>query len=114
MAEKLHKWQSDFKLKDELLQGDFEALEIALFRLPNIATTFRRGDLSIVKGAYLRAAIQAGWIESPACRSMVDEEDAVYIYDGVDVDKLHPAKVNWLGSQVVARHDAVLGEDPKN
>lgn len=114
MAEKLHQWQQDFELKENLTQGDFEALELALFKMPNIATTFRRAELSIVRGAYLRAAIQAGWIVSPKCKSLVDEKDAVYVYDGVDVDEMHPAKVNWLGEQVVNRHDAILSEDPKN
>lgn len=114
MAEKLHEWQEKFALKEKLTQGDFEALELALFKMPNIATAFRRVELSVVRGSYLRAAIQAGWIEEPPCKSMVDEKDAVYIYDGVDVDQLHPAKVSWLGKQVIDKHDAIMGEDPKN
>jgi len=111
---KLHEWQEKFVLKDNLTQGDFEALEMALFKMPNIATMFRKADLSMVNGAYLRAAIQAGWIIEPECKSMVDEKDAVYIYDGTDVDQLHPAKVAWLGRKVVNLHDSVMAEDPKN
>ena len=114
MAEKLHKWQADFALKDELTQGDFEALEMALFKMPQAATLFRKADLSIVRGAYLRAAIQAGWIVAPKNKSMVDEKDALYIYDGQDVNDMHPAKVNWLGARIVERHDAIMGADPKN
>lgn len=114
MADELNEWQKEFALKDELFQGDFEALELALFRMPNVATMFRNSDLSLVNGAYLRAAIQAGWVLTPETKSMTDKKEALYVYDGVDVDKMHPAKVSWLGKQVVDRHDAVMSEDPKN
>ena len=67
MTEDLKDWQKEFELKEKLTQGDFEALEMALFRLPNIATMFRKADFATVNGAYLRAAIQAGWIVSPEC-----------------------------------------------
>lgn len=116
MAEKLHEWQSQFKLKDELLQGDFYNIEMALFDMPNIATFRRHSDMSIVNGAWLKAAIKAGWIEAPECKAVVDKKNktSAYIYDGVEVDSLHPAKVAWLGKQVIDRHDAVMSEDPKN
>lgn len=116
MTEKLHDWQKAFKLKDELLQGDFSAIELALFEMPNAVRLFSQAELSVARGGWLKAAIQAGWIETPECKALTDKKnkEAAYIYDGVDVDKLHPAKVLWLGKQVIDRHDAIMGEDPKN
>jgi len=116
MAEQLHKWQEEFALKDELLQGDFDAIEIALFRMPGLAITSRHADLSVVHGSWLRAAIEAGWIASPKCRALVDDKNGerAYFYDGTDVDEMHPAKVNWLGKRIVERHDRIIKEDPKN
>jgi len=110
------KWLDDFKIKDELYHADFEAIELALFDMPNVARVLKHADLSVVKGAWLKAAIQAGWIESPECKALIDKKnnEAAYIYDGIDIDKMHPKKVNMLGEKVIERHDAVIGEDPKN
>jgi hypothetical protein len=115
MSDKIN-WQDDFILKDELLQGDFDAIEIALFDMPNAARIFRNAELSIVRGSWLKAAIAAGWIVKPECKALIDKKrnEAAYIYDGLDVDKMHPVKVAWLGDQVIKRHDAVMDTDPKN
>lgn len=107
-------WQDEFEIKEELLQGDFERLELALFKMPNVATVFKNADLSTVRGAYLRAAIQAGWILAPKCRVLTDDKESVYVYDGADVNDMHPVKVGWLGKQIIKKHDAVMDADPKN
>jgi len=117
MAEKkLHDWQEKFALKEQLTQGDFEALEMALVKMPNIITLLRNADMSIAHGAYLRCAIQAGWIVSPECRALTDDSsgERAFFYDGKDVDEMHPAAVRWLGQKVIDRHDAIMSEDPKN
>lgn len=116
MAEKLHKWQEDFKLKEQLNQGDFEKLEMALVKMPNVITLLRNSGLSIAHGAYLRCAIQAGWIVEPECKVMTDDNNGerTYFYDGKDVNEMHPAVVQWIGQQVINRHDSILRETPKN
>ena len=114
--EELHDWQSEFELKDNLTQGDFEALETALFKMPNVITMLRRADVSVAHGAYLRAAIQAGWIVSPQCKALTDDKtgERAYFYSGKDVVDMHPVTVRWLGQRVIDRHDAIMKEDPKN
>ena len=116
MTEKLQEWQEQFRIKADLLSGDFDAIELALFEMPNIARAMLHLNLHIVHSSWLKAAIQAGWIESPPCKALIDKKNqqAAYMYDGVDVDSLHPAKVDWLGKQIVERHDSILAEDPKN
>lgn len=109
-------WQEQFKIKEELLHKDFEAIELALFDMPNAARIFRNADLSVVRGSWLKAAIHAGWIISPECKALIDRRnnEAAYMYDGVDVDEMHPAKVLWLGKQIIDAHDSLVAEDPKN
>jgi len=116
MASEKIAWQESFKIKEELKHGDYDAIELALFDMPNAARIFKNADLSIVKGAWLKAAIQAGWIESPECKALVDKKNgkAAYIFDGQDVDDMHPGKVIWLGTRIIEAHDAVLKDDPKN
>jgi hypothetical protein len=116
MASEKIDWQEKFELKAELTQGDFEAIELALFEMPNAARLFKNADLSIVRGSWLKAAIQAGWVVAPECKAIIDKKknQAAFIYDGVEVDSLHPGKVGWLGNKVIERHDAVMNADPKN
>jgi hypothetical protein len=116
MAEKLYDWQKDFILKDGLTQGDFEALEMALLKMPSVITLLKNSGFSLAHGAYLRAAIQAGWVEAPECRALTDDKNGeqAYFYDGKDVDDMHPATVQWLGQQVIDRHDRILSDVPKN
>ena len=115
MTEELHEWQKEFKLKDDLFHGDFEALEMALFNMPRIISAMRKENLSIVNGSYLRAAIQADWIESPQCRALIDDKngDRAYFYGDHNVDKMHPAAVDWLGARIDERYNIVKGEIPK-
>ena len=117
MAEKkLHDWQENFALKEQLTQGDFEALEMAIVKMPGVISMLRNSGLSLAHGAYLRAAIQAGWIVTPECRALTDDKsgDRAFFYNGKDVDEMHPAAVKWLGQKVIDRHDAIMSEDPKN
>jgi len=117
MSEQLHDWKDDFKIKKELLHGDFAAIELALFELPNAAFSLKKFDYSVVHGAWFKAAIKAGWIEAPECTTLFDkkEKKTVYLFNGTDVDKLDAKRVLWYGEQVINRHDAELeAEDPKN
>lgn len=109
-------WKKDFALKEQLTQGDFEALEMALLDMPRIVAMLRNSDMSVAHGAYLRAAIQAEWIVSPECKAMLDEKskERTHFYDGKDIDEMHPAVVRWLGQFVIDRHDSIISEDPKN
>ena len=110
----LHDWQKAFFLKDQLTQGDFEALETALVKLLSFHRAYR--EMSVGAGAYLRAAIQAGWIEEPEVRALTDDNtgERAFFYDGKDVNEMHPAVVKWLGDRVMKRHDAIINEDVKN
>jgi len=116
MSEQLHDWKDDFKIKKELLHGDFAAIELALFELPNAARVFVHQELSVVRGAWFKAAIQAGWIEAPECTTLFDKKakKTIYLFDGIDVDKLDARRVLWYGAQVIERHDAAMKDDPKN
>ena len=116
MAEELQEWQKEFVLKENLTQADFEALEMALFKMPRVISLLRNSGLSVETGAYLRAAIQAGWIELPSCRALTDDVsgERAFFYANEDVEKMHPAKVKWLGQRVIDKHDAVMNEDLKN
>lgn len=109
-------WKKEFALKENLTQGDFEALEMALLDMPRIITLLRQSDLSVSHGAYLRAAIQAEWITAPECKTLVDEttKERSFFYAGKDINEMHPAHVRWLGQFVIDRHDSIMGEDPKN
>ena len=114
MTEKLHEWQQEFELKEQLTQGDFEALEMALVKLLSFHRAFR--EMSAGAGGYLRAAIQAGWIVSPKCKALTDDTsgERSFFYGGEDVEDMHPAAVLWLGTQVIKRHDSILSDVPKN
>ena len=116
MADKLHDWQKEFAIKEQLTQGDLEALEMALVKMPSVIHLLRNYGFSIAKGAYLRAAIQAGWILSPQCRALTDDNsgERAFFYNGKDVNDMHPSVVSWLGQKVIDKHDSVMGEDPKN
>ena len=113
---KLHDWQEEFALKESLTQGDFEELEMALVKMPSVISILRNSGMSIAHGAYLRAAIQAGWIISPECKTMTEDKtgERSYYYSGKNVDELHPAIVGWLGQRVIDKHDSIMTEDPKN
>ena len=58
MAEQLHDWQKEFALKENLTQGDFEALEMALAKLLAFHRAFR--EMSSGAGAYLPEAEVSG------------------------------------------------------
>ena len=109
-------WKKEFALKEQLTQGDFEALEMALLDMPRIVALMRNADMSVAHGAYLRAAIQAGWITAPECKTLVGEttKERAFFYDGKNVDDLHPTHVRWLGQRVLDTHDSIMNEDPKN
>ena len=109
-------WKKEFALKDQLTQGDFEALEMAILDMPRIVQIFRNTDMNVAHGAYLRAAIQAGWITAPECKTLVEEatKERAFFYAGKNVDEMHPAHVRWLGQRVIDTHDAIMNEDPKN
>ena len=108
----MHEWQKDFALKDDLTQADFEALEIELSKMPR-ALLLRNTGSSLSYGAMLRSAIVAGWIASPECKCAKDKKTTLYLYDGKDVDKMHPAAVDWLGARIDERYNIVKGEIPK-
>jgi hypothetical protein len=94
MSEKLHDWQKEFKLKGNLVQLDVERLESILYMFP------RRTLIYTGAGATLKAAIEAEWIESPACEVGDFEGDKRFFYNEQNVDEMNPGAVKWLGNQI--------------
>lgn len=99
MAEELRdKFGRVFALKaaDELMQEDVEAWNRVYVQLRPTGTAEQRG-------AQLRAAIVAKWIETPATgvERRVDletgKERVVHLFDGVEVGKMRPAEVAYYG-----------------
>ena len=93
-------WQKEFKLKDDLLQGDLENFEEIYFS-NRLASILMRSESSVNYGAALRSAIAAGWILEPACEVLKDEKGSKrYFYDGKDVSQMKPGAVDWLGKKI--------------
>ena len=113
MADKLHGWQREFALRDNLTQADFEAFDAAMSDLIDAGSVVDR--VSANAGAALRAAIAAGWVETPECRTMTDNTtgETVYFYGGKPVAEIHPAAVMWLGGQVSSLYMRTLSAVPK-
>lgn len=87
-----------WRLRSDLLQEDVEKWNRAYVRLQPVGISEQRG-------AQLKAAIVAGWIESPptAVEQMSDVDTGrtrtVYTFDGVEVGKMPPREVAWYGRQ---------------
>lgn len=85
-----------WRLKGPLTQGDVEAWNRVYVELRPVGTAGQRG-------AQLRAAIVAGWIESPAAAvEQVSDlaSGAVslrYLFDGVEVAEMRPGEVAHYG-----------------
>ena len=108
----LHPWQQEFVLKADLLERDVVALEKATVAIPHVILSATNSFAE----AYLCAAIEAGWIESPEVRF---EEVASkgkdgrktttkrYYYADKEVGEMHPGAVRWLGQEVIGRYNEV-------
>ena len=105
-------WKDEFALKSPLRQIDVELFERHLMAQP--AAALRASAGAIASGALVRAAIAAGWIESPACKFATGDGASVYLYDGKDVDALPPAAVRWIGKQIDALYNDVMQSEPEN
>ncbi len=94
-------------LKSDIRQRDAAAWN-------RVYSARRRTALADERQACLEAAIEAGWIESPACRweDVTDGEtgkkERRYYFDGVLVDDMLPSEVNLYGRQCSAHFDAAI------
>lgn len=85
-----------WRLKAELLQEDVE-------RWNRVFVELRPVGLAEQRGAHLKAAIVAGWIESPAvgAEQRVDletgDKSVVYRFDGLEVGKMKASEVAYYG-----------------
>lgn len=134
VEESAQNWQEVFALKADLRQKDLYAFETELRLLekgaPSINTVVSQSlqvmrtigmtvDTSIESEHHLKAAIKAGWIESPLCEiatvspNGTGKQTTRYFFAGQNVDEMHPGKVRWYGRQVnVAYQKAVEIPDP--
>jgi len=103
-------WQDEFKLRPGLVQADVYAYTAQLAKLGGVSNQ----GASVVADHALKAAIKAGWLEAPASEVLqgADGKERFFL-DGVEIDKMHPGKVLWYGSQVV-QHYARSVEIPPN
>lgn len=99
-----------FTLKDDLRQRDVAAWNRSFIAQGaggmNTATAVERQ-------ASLQAAIEAGWILSPDTRheQVISPEGKIekrYYFDGVAVDDMKPAEVNYYGRLCSRAFDAVM------
>lgn len=115
MTKKMTDWKTAFELKSNLTQGDVVAFEKALFALPR--ALLRAQHSNIAAETALCAAIEAGWIESPACEVGEFGEDQTkakrWFVEGTNIAALHPGKVRWYGAQVDALYNTIT-EPPPN
>ena len=96
-----------FELKIDMRQRDVAAWNRAYIGYGN------RAALADERQAALQAAIEAGWIESPATYYEDIVTDGMkpkrrYYFDGVLVDDLTPAEVNYYGSLCSAQFDRLM------
>ena len=102
-----------FQLKapNDIKQRDAAAWNRAFMSFGNSA---ERLATAVERQASLQAAIEAGWIVSPACRveQVVDMQSGVesrrYTFDGVAVDDMRPSEVNYYGKLCSRAFDAVM------
>lgn len=100
-----------FRLKDDLRQRDVATWN----RVYNQrGATGVRTPVAVERQAALEAAIEAGWILEPAtaAEAVVDmktgQESRRYTFDGVPVDDMAPAQVNYYGTLCSRMFDAVM------
>ena len=84
------------------LKQDLRQRDVAAWNRPYIAYP-HRAALADERQAALQAAIETGWILSPACSyEDVTTPDGVtrrrYLFDGVEVDDLLASEVAWYGT----------------
>ena len=96
MSDGLHDWQQAFVIKGDLRERHVVAFEQAAAAIPHVILSATNS----YKHAYLCAAIKAEWIESPAVsfEEVTTKENGRtvrkdrYLYDGVDIDEMHPLR----------------------
>lgn len=125
-------WKEAFHLKADLRQKDVYAFEGALreqeTKAPTLENVISRAfqvlravgmtiEANIESEHHLKAAIRAGWIESPLCEvaevslNGTGRKTVRFFVDGVNVDELHPGQVRWYGKQVQTAYNRAV-EDP--
>lgn len=112
-------WQKVFELHPIEKQGQVYAFENALRVLdPRPATPQTVLEIvfntlqnmgfvvnaSVEAEHNLRAAIKAGWIKTPLCEVETVQNGKGtkqrYLFEGVEVEDLHPGKVRWYGARI--------------
>lgn len=88
-------WQDDFNLRADLRVSDMYAFETALQELGGIRT----GNIANASHL-LKAAIAAGWIESPDCEVGEFDGETRYFLAGENVDDMVPGVAFWYGSKI--------------
>lgn len=100
-------------IRGNLKQRDVTAFDLALVHVPNY---LMMRAASSRMAAYLKAAIEAGWIEQPECKFREVTEDGEtkreYLFGGVDVDDSDPRAVYRAGKAVSDLYDEFTSLDP--
>lgn len=100
---------SPFRIIPEIYQAQAEAFELEFERLGGLSSQ----GASVIAGAALRAAIKAGWIQSPDSEVMEDSRGQVrHFYDGLEVDRMRPGEVKRFGLEVYRKYRLVTAIDP--
>lgn len=109
---------TEIVLRSDLKQRDVRALETELLNIPR-PISLRAS--SIFNEAMLKAAIGAGWIESPVCKrelvvsgngSGPEKQEYRYYLDGVLVDDMHPRDCYQAGYKISQLYGEFTEIDP--
>lgn len=127
-------WQTDFKLRANLVQRDIYAFENEL-RLQektsvSLDTVLERtfailralsmsAESNIETQHNLISAIKAGWIENPVCEVAEvmtgNRKTMRYFFGGMNVEEMHPGKVRWYGKEIAKAYNAAVAiPDPNS
>lgn len=111
-------WQDDFQLKPDLVQRDIMAFEEALARhtggLPKFLMALTGTVTAISAAAYLKAAIDAGWLLSAHDKGESKERGAFYTLAGDDLEDAHAGKVRWYGNVVIQAYNKAVDIPPNS
>lgn len=102
-------WKDALKVREDLVQRDMYAFEMALHELGGIVGF----GSSIAAERALKAAIDAGWLEAPASEVVKRANgDKRHELDGKPVDDTHPGIVRWYGSAILQQYALAVKPPP--
>lgn len=102
-------WKAALVLRADLVQADVYAFEKRADELGGLMD----GGFNMRSAHALKAAIGAGWLVEPAAEVLKDGRGQErFMFAGEDVDRMHPGKVLWFGSQITRAYSNAITVPP--